>query len=193
NDYEIPGSHALEYVLYISNEQQLTERIRLDYGLRFTLFQNIGKSTVYSFDENHEKRDSTVYSSGEIFNSNAAIEPRVSMHIETGRHSGISASYSRTTQNLHLISNSSAGTPIDIWIPSSPNIKSQKADQYSIGYLRKSRDNFYEVSLEVYYKKMFNQIDYKDHADIILNPELEGELRSGWGRSYGVESMLQKT
>lgn len=192
NDYEIPPSQAIEYAFYLSNDQEVTERISLEYGIRFTLFQNIGEATIYNFDENYERIDSVVYRAGTIFNSYFTADPSVSIHIKPGPSSVITTSYSRTHQNLHLISNSTAGTPIDIWIPSNPNIKPQRANQYSIGYTKKSIFTMYELSLGAYYKSMGNQIDYKDHADIILNPELEGELRFGWGRSYGFESIVKK-
>lgn len=192
NDYEIPPSQALEYALYLSNSHELTERIGLDYGFRITLFQNMGKATVYRFNEQYEPIDSVVYGSGEIFNSHFAIDPTLTLHIKPGPLSVITASFSRSHQNLHLISNSTAGTPIDIWIPSSPNIKPQRANQFSLGYTRRNLFSLFELSLGGYYKKMYNQIDYKDHADIILNPELEGELRFGWGRAYGFESILKK-
>ncbi len=192
NDYEIPPSQALEYALYLSNSQELTKRISLEYGIRITLFQNMGEATVYNFNDDFERIDSVVYGSGKIYNSYFAADPTVSVHIRPDPNSIITASFSRSHQNLHLISNSTAGTPLDIWIPSSPNIKPQRANQYALGYTRKSMFGILELSLGAYYKKMNNQINYKDHADIILNPELEGELRFGWGRSYGFESILKK-
>ncbi len=191
-DYEIPPSQALEYALYLSNNQELTEWIDLEYGIRMTLFQNMGKATVYRFDEHYEPIDSVVYGSGTIFNSYFNIDPTLSINIKPGPLSVITTSFSRSHQNLHLISNSTAGTPIDIWIPSSPNIKPQRANQYFLGYTRNALFGVLELSLGGYYKKMYNQIDYKEHADIILNPELEGELRFGWGRSYGFESIVKK-
>jgi hypothetical protein len=192
NDYEIPPSQALEYAFYLSNDHEITEFLSLEYGVRLTLFQNIGEATIYNFDKYYEKIDSVVYQAGKIFNSNFAVDPRMSIHIKPGPLSVMTVSFTQTHQNLHLISNSTAGTPIDIWIPSNPNLKPQRANQYAIGYTKKSIFSLYEFSVGVYYKKMYNQIDYKDHADIILNPELEGELRFGWGRSYGFESILKK-
>jgi len=192
NDYEIPPSKAIEYAFYLSNDHKLTERIIIEYGIRLTLFQNIGEATIYNFNSDYERIDSVVHKAGSIFNSYFTIDPSLSINVKPGPSSVITASFSRSHQNLHLISNSTAGTPIDIWIPSNPNINPQRANQFALGYTQKSIFNGYEFSLGAYYKKMTNQIDYKDHADIILNPELEGELRFGWGRSYGFESILKK-
>jgi hypothetical protein len=104
----------------------------------------------------------------------------------------IKASYSRTVQYVHLAQNSTAGTPLDLWFPSSPNVKPQKADQFAIGYFKNLKENAIETSVEVYYKEMRDVIDFKDNAELLLNPELEGELRTGKGRAYGLELMARK-
>ena len=90
-----------------------------------------------------------------------------------------------------MASNSTAGTPLDIWFPASPNIKPQISDQLSLGYFRNFFDNRLESSFEVYYKKMTNSIDFRDHAQLLLNPRLEGELRIGEATSYGAELYLK--
>lgn len=191
-DVQVPTSNALEYAAYISNEHQLTDKLTINYGLRGTIFQNMGESTVYNFDENYNTTDSTVYDQWEIYNTFYGLEPRLSLRYLTGKNSSIKASYSRTKQYLHLASNSTAGSPLDVWVPASPNIAPQIANQVSVGYFQNLFDNILETSVEVYYKKMQNQIDFADHAEILLNPELEGEMRIGEAWSYGAEFLIRK-
>jgi hypothetical protein len=106
--------------------------------------------------------------------------------------SSLKASYNRTRQYLHLASNSTNASPIDIWIPSSPNVRPQIADQVAAGYFRNFRNNMFETSVELYYKEMQNQIDYVDHARILFNPLLEGQLRTGTATAYGAEFFIRK-
>ncbi|MCF8218561.1 MAG: TonB-dependent receptor [Bacteroidales bacterium] len=191
-EVDVPASNALSYSLYASNEQKIGEKLTLNYGLRYTLFQNIGKATVYNFDENYNTIDSTVYGNNEIFNSYDGFSPRISFKYQFNDKSSIKSSYSRTLQFIHLASNATVGTPLDIWLPSSPNIEPQRADQAAIGYFRNFLGNAIETSVEVYYKKMHNQIDFKDHAQIFLNPEIEGDMRFGEAEAYGAEFLIRK-
>lgn len=193
NNYEIPRSRALEHSIYLSNEQKIGRRLAIEYGLRYSVFQNIGQAIIYNFNEKFEKVDSSTYRKGEIFNTYSGIEPRLRIRFSINPKSSIKGSFVSTRQYLHLISNSTAGTPIDIWLPSNPNIKPQRATQFTVGYFRNFPNKSFEISIEGYYKDMQNQIDYKDHADIILNPELEGELRFGIAWAYGLEILIQKT
>jgi outer membrane receptor for ferrienterochelin and colicin len=187
-----PESHALDYAFYLSNEQKLGENIQLKYGLRFSIFQSIGSATVYNFDEEFNAIDSTVYQAGEIYNTYMGLEPRFGITYLLNEVSSIKASYARTRQYLQLAQNSTAGTPLDIWFPASPNVKPQIADQVALGYFRNFRENMFEASVEVYYKNMQNSIDFKDFAQVLLNAELEGELRFGKSWSYGAEFLLRK-
>jgi hypothetical protein len=106
--------------------------------------------------------------------------------------SSVKASYSRTIQYLQLAQNSTAGTPLDIWFPASPNVEPQISDQVAVGYFRNFKSNTYEASVETYYKYMQNAIDFKDHAQLLLNNQLEGELRTGTAQAYGIEFMVRK-
>ena len=191
-EVNVPSSNALKHSFYVSNEQEIAALLTLDYGLRYSIFQNMGKATVYNFDESYNKVDSTTYDANEIFNTYDGFEPRISAKYELNENSSVKASYSRTLQFLHLASNATIGTPLDVWLPSSPNIKPQYANQFAIGYFRNFMDNLLETSVEVYYKKMGNQIDFKDHAQIFLNPEIEGEMRFGEAEAYGAEFLIRK-
>lgn len=192
NSLKMPESNALEYAAYISNEHKVTPKLTLNYGIRGSIFQNMGESTVYNFDENYEKIDSTTYKQWEIYNTFYGLEPRLSLNYTINQRSSVKASYSRTKQYLHLASNSTAGSPLDVWLPSSPNIDPQLANQVAVGYFRNWWDDMLETSIEFYYKDMDNQIDFKDHADLMLNPELEGEFRIGDAWSYGMELLIRK-
>jgi predicted acetyltransferase len=192
NTISMPESYALEYGIYISNEHKLLNNLTLNYGLRGSMFQNMGNATSYDFDENYETIDSTVYDRWEIFNTFSGLEPRLSLNYTLNQKSSIKASYSRTLQYMHLASNSTAGSPLDVWVPSSPNIDPQLADQVALGYFRNFWDNQMETSVEVYYKNMENQIDFKDFADLMLNAEYESEFRVGDAWSYGAEFFVRK-
>ncbi|OFY18606.1 MAG: collagen-binding protein [Bacteroidetes bacterium GWF2_29_10] len=192
NKLEVPKLDALEHSFYVSNDQKLTSLLNINYGVRYSIFQNIGSATVYNFDDNFNSIDSSVYKKGEIFNTYDGIEPRVSLKYTLTETSSLKSSYSRTYQFVHLASNSTVGTPLDVWIPSSQNVKPQYSDQVAMGYFRNLKKNIIETSVEVYYKKLYNQIDFKDHASILLNTKLEGELRFGEGEAYGAEFLARK-
>lgn len=184
---ELDDNRALENGLYFSGESRFSEKFSLRYGLRYSQFFNIGPATVLEYDEDYEVIDSTQYQEGEFYNMYHGLEPRLAAIYLLNDRSSIKASYSRTRQYLQMASNSSAGTPLDIWFPASPNIQPQVSDQVSGGYFRNFYDNKFETSVELYYKKMTNSIDFKDHAQLMLNPRLEGELRIGEATSYGAE------
>jgi len=189
-EYIVPKNYALESAIYLSNEHKIGARLTLKYGVRFSLFNNVGKGTIYNFDENFIKIDSTVYESGDFFNTYSNLEPRFGLAYILTETSSVKASYSRTAQYIHLASNSTAGTPLDVWFPSSPNVKPQIGDQVAIGYFKNFLDNKIEASVETYYKFNQNAIDFKDHAELLLNQEVEGELRFGDAWSYGAEFMI---
>ncbi len=191
-DFEVEGSNALEHTLYFSNEQKLSDVFSIKYGARLNVFQNIGKATVFDYDEKYEVADSTVYKKGEIYNTYTVVEPRVGFVYQTGESSSVKGNYVRNTQFIQLANNSASGSPLDVWFSASPNIKPQIVDMVSAGYFRNLNDNMYETSLELYYKWQDNVIDFAEHAGLILNDKLEGEVRTGKGKSYGAELMVRK-
>lgn len=191
-EYRLPLNYALEYGAYISNEHKISSKVMVKYGIRLSAFQNTGSATIYNYDTDFNATDSVMYAKGKIFNTYIAPEPRLGLNYIINPASSVKASYSRTVQYVHLAQNSTAGTPLDLWFPSSPNVKPQKADQMAVGYFRNFKENAYETSAEVYYKNMYDVIDFKDNAELLLNPKLEGELRTGKGWSYGMEIMVKK-
>jgi len=190
-EYIVENNNALESGIYVSNEQKIGSRLTLKYGLRFSYFENVGDATIYNYDENYEPGDSTVYGKGKFFSPYYGLEPRIGATYILNEVSSIKASYARTRQYVHLAQNSTAGTPLDIWIPSTPNVKPQIADQYAIGYFRNFKENRIEGSVEAYYKNIQNAIDFKDHAELLLNQYFEGELRFGKAWAYGMEFLAR--
>ncbi|MDR1225368.1 MAG: TonB-dependent receptor [Prevotellaceae bacterium] len=188
----LPNQYSAEYSVYAMNQHKLSDRLTLKYGLRATLFQDIGPSTVYLYDENYHLSDSAKYGKGGIYQNYWGLEPRLGAVYQLTDNSSVKASYSRTVQFMHLVSNSSAGSPLDVWVPSSPNIKPQSAQQSSLGYFHNFLDDAIETSVEVFYKYLNNLVDFKDHAQLMMNPLLEGEMRTGVGKAYGLELMVRK-
>jgi outer membrane receptor protein involved in Fe transport len=157
------------------------------------LFQNLGKGVVYNYDKynDYEVIDSTIYKKGKIFSPYGNFEPRLGFKYELNNLTSIKGSYTRTAQYMQMATNSTAGTPMDMWFTASPNVKPQLSDMASIGMFRNLFNDKLETSLEVYYKEMQNTIDFKDHAVLYGNQRLDGELRFGQAKSYGAELMIQ--
>jgi hypothetical protein len=191
-EYAIDRNYSLESGIYASNDHLIGSRLTLKYGIRLSTFQNIGPSTVYLYNEEFNMDDSVKYASADFYNIYMGIEPRFGLTYLLDEFSSVKASYSHTYQYLQLAQNSTAGTPLDVWFTASPNVKPQVCDQVAAGYFRNFQKNTIETSVEVYYKTMRNAIDFKDHAELLLNKQLEGELRFGKGWAYGVEFMVSK-
>jgi hypothetical protein len=185
-------NYELEYAFYISNQQKIGDDLTLKYGLRYTIFQNMGKATIYKFNSDYDVSDTLSFGSGKIFHTYRGFEPRLGMNYVLNDKSSVKASYSRTIQYMQLASNSNGGMPLDVWFPASPNVKPQKADQFSVGYFRNFMDNNIETSVEGFYKKMYNVVDFKDHAVLLMNPRIEGEIRTGRAEAYGIEFLIRK-
>ncbi len=191
NRTTVPDAHALEHAIYLGNTHKIGSRLNFRYGIRFSAFQNIGTGTIYDFDEDYNAIEKKEYKSGDIFNTYSGLEPRLGLSYMLTESTSIKGSYARTRQYMHLASNSTSGTPLDVWFLSSPNIKPQISDQFSAGYFRNFLGNSLEASAEVFYKDMQNTIDFKDHPNLLLNDKLEGELRVGKSWAYGAEFLVK--
>jgi len=198
NNIGLDDKYALESGIYISNEQKLGSRISMEYGLRYSLYQYLGKGKAFLFDEPAEPGQQKIltgideYDDWEVIESYGNLEPRFAINYSLTTTSSIKASYNRMAQYIHLISNTTASTPLDVWQPTTNNVKPQLADQVALGYFRNFKDNMFETSVEVYYKDMQNQVDYIDNATLLLNEFLEADLLSGHGRAYGLELYVKK-
>ena len=197
-DISIPEKNALEASLYISNDQNIGDKISVQYGLRFSNFLYLGEGQYFDFDEPEPGIRRSVIETFEadnleVIQSYHNLEPRASLKYQLPSNSSLKASYNRTVQYIHLVSNTTASNPLDIWTPSTNNIRPQTGQQWAIGYFRNfGKNNDYETSIETYYKKTSNQIDYIDGADILINEFIEGDLLSGRGRAYGLELFIKK-
>jgi hypothetical protein len=161
--------------------------------LRLSIWNNTGESKEYVYDENYNPVDSIYYAPGQTYHSYVNLEPRFSLNYLMTKSTSLKLSYARTTQYLHLISNSiSPFTTLDVWLPSGPNIPDQKANQVALGVFHHFEGSGINISAEGYYKKMNNQIDYIDHAEMLLNPYVETQLRYGNAKAYGLELLIKK-
>jgi hypothetical protein len=183
---------ALENAVYVSNEQIINGKLVINYGLRYSLFEQLGPGQVFHYDTSGAITDSARYSNLKVIQEYGALEPRFSARYILDKVSSLKLSYTRTAQYIQLLSNTTASTPTDLWISSSNVIKPQLGDQYALGYFRNFNHNVFEASVELYYKDMQNQIDYKPGADIVLNPIVESQLYFGHARSYGAELFVKK-
>ncbi len=192
NPTNLPIKYALENAAYISHEVSPVEKIKLNYGLRLSAFSILGPGDFNTYDSSGNIINTRTYTGSTVVKSYINLEPRFSASYQLQENSSIKASYTRNVQNLHLLSNSASTNPTDLWIPSSPNVQPEIADQVSLGYYRNFNDNKYEFSSEVYYKTMQNQIDYKNGAQLRANANVESQLLFGKGRAYGWELFLKK-
>jgi outer membrane receptor for ferrienterochelin and colicin len=192
---------VLDYALYISNKQDLTDKWSLRYGIRASLHQNFGGHWVYRLNDEHIVADSFYVAKNRMYASYFSIEPRVSLNYRIFPHSSIKAAYSYTAQQSQLLMKTNGGGPMDVWYPSGINIRPQTASQYSLGFVQYLPGNRMEASVEGYYKDMRHIIDYKDGATFLDKSALfkadqtsynfEEQLRTGRGYAYGVEVALK--
>ncbi|MBY0435473.1 MAG: TonB-dependent receptor, partial [Cyclobacteriaceae bacterium] len=197
-DISLEKKYNLETAVYIGNSQKVSDVLSLDYGLRFSHFQYLGPGTIFTYGDTipgirKPVVSSRDYKSGETIATYNNLEPRFSFKVQASETSAVKGSYNRMAQYLHLISNTTASNPLDVWNPSSNNVKPQLADQFTLGYFKDlGESRQYEFSVEGYLRYAQNQIDYIDGADLLINRNLEGDLLSGQGRAYGLEMYLQK-
>lgn len=192
NSQQLQKRYSLENALFVSDVWKATDKFNVSFGARLTAFSILGKGDFYTLDANGVVIDTTSYKGGSVVKSYLNVEPRLALSYMIGKSASIKASYVRNVQNLHLISNSTASNPTDKWVASTNIIKPEISDQGSLGYYQNIAGNKYELTVEVYYKTLKNQIDYRDGADIFNNNAIETQLLFGEGRAYGVEWLLKK-
>jgi hypothetical protein len=183
--------YAIENALYIQDDWDVAEKLKLNYGLRFSNFIQVGPYTMFMRDQNQNKLDSVVYGGLEKVRSYSGLEPRISIRYALGQTTSFKAAATRNLQFIHLVSNAGTTLPTDLWVPSTFRVKPQIGWQYSAGVFKNFRDDEYETSLEVYYKDMQNQIEYREGYTPSLR-DLEEEFVFGKGWSYGSELFINK-
>ncbi len=193
NSSQLQNRYSLENAVFATNTTKVSDRVNITYGLRLTAFSILGKGDYFDIDEDGVVTDTFSYKSGEIVKTYFNAEPRLAVSYQYNNTSSVKASYVRNVQNLHLISNSTTASPTDKWLASTNIIEPEISDQVALGYYKNLRNNRYELSTEIYYKSMQNQIDYKDGADVFINSDaIETQLLFGTGRAYGVELLFKK-
>ncbi|WP_460894235.1 TonB-dependent receptor [Rufibacter soli] len=197
NELVLPKDQALETAAYMSGEFTITPQWTVMLGLRYSLYQNRGPGEVYLYDPSQHRQQRTIadtlqYGAGSAIATYHGLEPRASLKYSFTEANSVKAGYQRMRQYTHLVSGAMAVAPLDFWQSSNTYLKPQLADQWSIGYFHNFGGNKIEFSLETYYKKIQNQLDYKEGAELWLNPAVEAELIPGNGRGYGLEMQLSK-
>ena len=203
---QLDKKYAFEPAVYINADHEISDRIALSYGLRYSMFYRLGQSTVNIYENDnpvlfnsdlqiYEKATpigTKFYDRNKVMKSYNYLEPRFSLAYQINDDQSIKASYNRMVQYLQLISNTSSPTPLDVWTPSDRFIKPQIADQVALGYFKNFNDDMYSLEVETYYKEVQNRLDYIDGANLIANKAIEQIILNGQLRSYGLEIMFRK-
>lgn len=193
NAKRIKPTNSVESAVYVTDEFKVSENFTIDYGVRGSALTVLGNGDdVYSYNADGSVASTTTYKKNEVLKTYAFIEPRVSFSWQYVKGQAIKAAYSRNTQNVQQVSNSTSGSPTDVWLSTSLNTKPGISDQVALGWFRNFKDNQYELNGELYYKSMQNQLDFKNGANEQANEKFEGELLAGIGRAYGLEVILKK-
>ncbi|MFS4468120.1 TonB-dependent receptor [Maribacter sp. 2210JD10-5] len=203
---QLTRKYANEFAAYVDVEHRVTNNLSLGYGIRFSNFIRLGQEELNVY-ENDSPVDFDpfllIYQEAEpidVINPGRSgslatfsnFEPRASLSYTLNSTSSIKASYTRLAQYLHLLSNTSSPTPLDVWTPSGPFVEPQLLDQYAFGYFKNLKGGDYSLETEVFYKDIQNRIDYIDGANLIANDAIEQVILNGEARAYGLEFLLRK-
>ncbi len=193
----IPKEKAIESAAYISDEWDVSDNVSLSLGVRYSDWRNIGARDVFLYQQGVPMTtgsiiDTLSFEHGEEIQSYAGLEPRASLRLSMDASTSVKVSYNRMRQYMHLVSNTVAVTPIDVWQMSNYHIRPAVSDQYSIGLFKNFSDNTIETSLEYYHKDTRDVLDFKGGAKLLLNETLETDLLQGVGRAWGIEFLIKK-
>ena len=191
NNINKVGRNGLENAFYFNNNFKANQQLTFDYGLRISAYSIMG-GDQYNIYNNNAITQSILLQKNEFGKTYMNAEPRFTSNYRINDLSSVKIAYARNVQHLHLLSNATAASPSDQWIGNSYNIKPELADQTSIGYARNFKNNTYELGAELYYKRMQNQLDYKDGTNINTIADVESSLLYGVGRAYGFEFLAKK-
>jgi len=187
------SKYAHEAALYIQDDWEVSDKVKINFGLRYSGFQQIGPYKIYQTDKDGNRLDSTVYSNGQSVRKYGGLEPRFTLRYAITDETSIKASITKNFQFIHLVSNSGTTLPTDLWVPSTYKVKPQISWQYSAGLFKNFKENMYETSVEVYYKNMQNQIEYQEGYTPNTLEDTENSFTFGRGWSYGSEFFINKT
>lgn len=206
NPLKLEQKRALESGVYASAEMKLTDKFILNYGLRYSRFNRLGGQNIMDYVDNMpviynetlgvyeegEATGETFYKKNESITTYDNFEPRLGLSYQLNAFSSVKASFTKAAQYMHLLSNTAAVTPVDVWTPSGKYIKPQLSTQYALGYYKNLMDNSFSFEVEGYYKTVENRIDYVDGSDLIGTNTIETEILTGKARAYGLEFLLRK-
>jgi len=206
NRMKLDNKFAFEGGAYVSLEHKISGNLNIIYGIRYSMFNRLGNQILNNYQDNlpvvydanlgvymrANAIGETSYSSGESISSFGNFEPRFALSYQLNRNSSVKASFNRIAQYLHLISNTTSATPLDVWAPSGKFIEPQLANQYAVGYFKNFKNDIYSLETEAYYKTIDNRIDYIDGSDLIGQNNIETEILAGESRAYGLELLLRK-
>jgi len=206
NPFKLIDKYAFENAFYVDAEQKVSDKFAIAYGLRFSSFLRLGQNELNIYENNQPvvfNDDFKIYEKAEPIGTETFersdviakffnLEPRLSLSYLINSNNSVKASYNRMSQYLHLLSNTSSPTPLDVWTPSGKYIKPQLLDQFAVGYFKNFNDNTYSLEVESFYKTVKNRIDYIDGANLIANNAIEQVILNGKARAYGLELLLKK-
>ncbi|MBC7920073.1 MAG: TonB-dependent receptor [Ferruginibacter sp.] len=197
NPMILAREYAREMAAYASEEFVVSPVLTVGVGLRYSWFRNVGPRTVYAYQEGVPRDSTTIagatdYAKGQVTQAYGGWEPRVSLRLGLGENNAVKLSYNRMRQYIHLISNTTAISPVDFWKASDPFVPPQVADQWAVGFFRNYRDHAIETSVEAFYKDITDLVEYQNGATLLMNPTLEADLLRAKGRAYGAELSIQK-
>ena len=206
NPDKLTNKFAFENALYIDIEQQLSNKLEVSYGLRLSSFFRLGQDELNSYQNDEavlfnnefqiyqkaEPIGTETFKRSDVIKSFHNLEPRLSLSYQLNENTSIKGSYNRLSQYLHLLSNTSSPTPLDVWTPSGKYIKPQLLDQYALGYFKNINYDTYSLEIEGFYKTIKNRIDYIDGADLIANDAIEQVILNGKAKAYGLELLFRK-
>ena len=187
------AKYAHEAAVYVQDDWEVSDKIKINAGLRYSWFQQVGPYNIYTTDANGNHTDSTVFKSGQGVKTYGGLEPRFTLRYGINDETSIKASVTRNLQYIHLVSNSGSTLPTDLWVPSTYKVKPQIGWLYAAGLFKNFKDNMYETSVELYYKRMQNQIEYQEGYTPNTLEDTENFFTFGRGWSYGSEFFINKT
>ena len=206
NPFKLTDKYAFENAIYLDAEHKFSDKLALSYGVRFSTFHRLGQDELNTYENDnavifnedfqiYEKAKPTgteTFKRSDVIASFANLEPRASIAYQINEVSSVKGSYNRMSQYLHLLSNTSSPTPLDVWTPSGKFIKPQLLDQFAVGYFKSFKNDTYSLEVESFYKTIKNRIDYIDGANLIANNAIEQVILNGEARAYGAEFLLRK-
>ncbi|HKH59952.1 MAG TPA: carboxypeptidase-like regulatory domain-containing protein [Flavitalea sp.] len=193
----VAPEQAHESAVYIGDRYNITRKLSVNLGLRYSLYQYLGEQTVYEYAPGLPRKednriDEKTYSKGDAINTYHGPEYRLAIRYAFSPVFSVKAGYNSLRQYIHMLSNTTAMAPTDIWKLSDPNIRPQTGDQFSFGLFKNFKSNTIETSIEVYYKRLENYLDYKSGAVLVLNHNIETDVINTEGKAYGLEVMVRK-